>query len=1615
MTRAALAKLSVLGAVALLAVQGAGCSRGASVTGLKLTPTSATFEIGATQQFSVSALFDDGTNTALTSGVTWTSSNASVATISVSGLATGVTAGATTIQASASGFTATAALTITPRAVTSVAVAPATVSLAAGLTQQLTVTATLDDGSTQDVTSSAAYASSAAAVATVSSGGLVSAAAPGTATITATAGGKSGTCAVTVTAATVKTLTLTPSTVALIEVQTKQLAVLATYSDGTSTSTPAGLAYSTSAAAVATVNSAGLVTAVAKGSATITAAAGGKTATAAVTVTSKSLLSIAATPNPITVPVGGNQTITVKGTYDNGTTATIASGLTFTSSATSTVGVSPDGIVLGKAAGNATITVAVGSITTQVPVTVTASQISALAISPSPVSLFVSQTQALTVTATFSDGSSGTISTGLTWLTSDQTKATVSDAGLVTAIAAGPATITASAATTAGAVTATVNVTVNPLVLQSIAAAPASVALAVGGTQQLTITGTYQAGITANLTATSTFSGYDTAVCAVNTAGLVTAIAVGSTTVTVNAAGKSTTVAVSVTTSASVFFHGAFASDVNPTLVGFGGSQNSISIDTDTANDLNGFHALKIVEPAGAAYTGGAWVATAPRDASKYNAITFYAKADRAISLPVTGFGDDANGNATFKTEVANLALTTSFQKYVLPIPDPSKLTATTGLFYFADGVNFGGAMWLADIQYESLSPTPGGTPAPVFTGASKTAQVGGTASIGSNDLSITYSSNLAATMPNPLVYTLAGPGFFTFTAAQSGLVSVASPSGLITGVAAGSTTLTGKINGVSTSNTLGVTVIAPLPAPLVAAPTPAQDPAKVTSLWSSVKYNGTAADLSPKVNFSEFNGNPNPYQGSVAIAGSNPKKFVFQKPPGHYSGFGFHTAVADEVDVAGKGYDTLHMDFWSPDIATPNPSQLVVGLINFGAAGGTGFSTQGNLVLSGVGITNSTSTAANGGWVSYDFKIADFNKAGLEASPHNIAQMLLQADFGATVYMDNLYFYNSGTGTGGGPTGPATLPPAPGVSATSTVYSLYSSLTPGGLNGTTSDFSAKVGTWDAAWSGAPAPQGAPTSISVGSATASPRKYVFGSGAQSFVGIEFIGRTSTSTEFEIDAAGLGMDTFHLDLYTPDDSTNFQIKLHDAGADRAVGTADDSEGIFLLTAGTTPALATNKWLSLDIPLTSFTTGSTLANFHNLAQLILQAPNGGTVYVDNVYFYKKTSAGTSGPSAAAPAPARAAANVVSLFSSAYSGTAADYSSHVDSWYSVCFSDGGGAFTGADYTGISGHPVKGYNLQESRFAAVEFIGSATGADLCGGAVQSATSTNPIDVTAMSGLHLDVWTDGALPMQNFQVQLVAAGPDGVINGPGATSGDDVIATFTIPSGALSALAKNQWNQLDLPFSASNNAAGLQSSTRVGLLKIFYPGTGGTTKANFYLDNVYFYKDAPAAPTTPAPVPAAPAANVLWLYNSSGTYSATSTQVAVQNWTTGWGNLTSYSTYTITGTSSVVQKYAGLQYTGVDFTNVDASATGMLYLHVDVWTAISPTEFGLKIGTAGAGQFIYAITGLTAGAWNQVDIPLSALTGVDLTKLNEFLPVDNIVDSNEHGTFFLDNVYFHK
>jgi hypothetical protein len=202
----------------------------------------------------------------------------------------------------------------------SIAVSPQNSSVAVGLIQQFTATATYSDQSTKDLTPIASWSSLNTAAATVGAFGMATGRGQGNTTITAIYGNASGSSTLTVTAPTIMSISITPSNNYLTQANSEQLTAIATYSDGSTQDVTSAVTWGSSNTAVASVSAAGLVTAGTAGIAMITAMDGGMVFSTTVTVTVQGPPTITASASPDPNAAGwNNSAVTVTFTCIPGT------------------------------------------------------------------------------------------------------------------------------------------------------------------------------------------------------------------------------------------------------------------------------------------------------------------------------------------------------------------------------------------------------------------------------------------------------------------------------------------------------------------------------------------------------------------------------------------------------------------------------------------------------------------------------------------------------------------------------------------------------------------------------------------------------------------------------------------------------------------------------------------------------------------------------------------------------------------------------------------------------------------------------------------------------------------------------------------------------------------------------------------------------------------------------------------------------------------------------------------------------------------------------------------------------------------------------------------------
>jgi len=362
----------------------------ATLMSIEVTPPNPSIAKGTTQQFMATGIYSNNSKVDMTASVNWTSSALVVATISNAagskGLATALSVGGPiTIRATdpATGKTGTAALTVTAAALVSIGVTPINPTIARGTNQQFVATGIYTDATTQNLTSSVTWTSSAPTIATISNAaglnGLATSLLVGITTITATSGAISGNTTLTVSAATLVSIAVTPVNRSIGLGTNQQFVATGTYTAGPTQDLTKSVTWTSSTPAVATISNAvgfnGLATSVAAGITTITATSGTISGATTLTVTPAALVSITVTPVNPSIALGVNQQFIATGIYANSTTQDLTSSVTWTSSAPAIATISnaagSNGLATSLSAGITTITATFGAITGKTTLTVT--------------------------------------------------------------------------------------------------------------------------------------------------------------------------------------------------------------------------------------------------------------------------------------------------------------------------------------------------------------------------------------------------------------------------------------------------------------------------------------------------------------------------------------------------------------------------------------------------------------------------------------------------------------------------------------------------------------------------------------------------------------------------------------------------------------------------------------------------------------------------------------------------------------------------------------------------------------------------------------------------------------------------------------------------------------------------------------------------------------------------------------------------------------------------------------------------------------------------------------------------------------------------------------------
>jgi len=365
------------------------------------------------------------------------------------------------------------------------------------------------------------------------------------------------------------------------------------------------------------------------------------------------------------------------------------------------------------------------------------------------------------------------------------------------------------------------------------------------------------------------------------------------------------------------------------------------------------------------AYVGGIYFDSVGRDLSGYDALTFWAKASQSATLNELGIGNDFGQNK-YQVTVNNLQLSTYWKKFVIPIPDASKLSREKGLFWYSEGPENGKGytFWMDEVRYEKL-----GTIKPVSAaifGGKDLIQNGFVNSKIKID-GLNYTANLVSVGDLTLGIS---PAYFTFQSSNTAVATV-DDLGFISIKSEGTATITATIGGEEVKGSITINSSA-----FTSAPVPTLDPSQVVSLYSN-RYTNSKVDY--------FNGYWQPYQTTqsldIEINGDN----VISYSNFNFVGIEFKNPAVDARDMA-----YLHLDVF-PTEPIVAETALYVDLLNVG----TPTNTRGSYKFDSVFLRANQ-------WNSCEVPVT------ILSQKDRVFQIILNApaNLMKNIYVDNIYFH---------------------------------------------------------------------------------------------------------------------------------------------------------------------------------------------------------------------------------------------------------------------------------------------------------------------------------------------------------------------------------------------------------------------------------------------------------------------------------------------------------------------------------------------------------------------------------------------------------------------------------
>lgn len=396
----------------------------------------------------------------------------------------------------------------------------------------------------------------------------------------------------------------------------------------------------------------------------------------------------------------------------------------------------------------------------------------------------------------------------------------------------------------------------------------------------------------------------------------------------------------------------------------------------DTEEVYAGDAAMRFDVPTfGNGFVGATFITTGNRDLSGFDALTFYAKASQAARLDAVGFGVSGETNNRFQVTLNGLGISTRWEKYVIPVPDASKLISETGLFWLAEGASFEGdeggyTLWFDEIKFEKLGTVAQPSPA-IFSGEDLTEQSFTGSTLGINGLSQTF--NLGSEGNRTVT---AAPSYFNFSSSNIEVARV-SELGEISVVGEGTAEITALLGGVLAEGSLAITASGSLQS----APTPTVPQSNVKSLFSDTYLSDTEINPTPG-----FGGSTT----ETTIVTANGDSFLT------YANNNF-TGIIFETTVDASELTFLHVDVYVQEAG----AEIGIQIRDLGANQiiETDPNT-GNPIADDKDFRFTLTDLAVGQWTSFEIPL----NGDIATQKNNLGALILTG--GPNFILDNIYFY---------------------------------------------------------------------------------------------------------------------------------------------------------------------------------------------------------------------------------------------------------------------------------------------------------------------------------------------------------------------------------------------------------------------------------------------------------------------------------------------------------------------------------------------------------------------------------------------------------------------------------